>query len=187
VKRVIEGERRIMPGDSRLSEAVARYLFKLMAYKDEYEVARLSLKREVHVVLVNQFGSQAAVRYHLHPPFLRALGVKKKIKFGGWFKMVYRLLSAMRRLRGTAFDVFGLAKVRRIERHLITQYRRLIEVALDDLSPDNYAQAVKLASLPDLIRGYEAIKLRNIQRFWEEVGKISEAWPVMREQAKTRG
>jgi indolepyruvate ferredoxin oxidoreductase len=158
-----------LPGESRLSEAVARHLFKLMAYKDEYEVARLHLKRDVAGALADQFPGGATVHYHLHPPILRALGLKKKVKLGKWFDAVLHLLTGMRGLRGTAFDPFGYAEVRRVERALIGQYRSLVEKALIGLAPDTYERAVKLANLPDLIRGYEAIKLGNVRRFWDEV------------------
>jgi indolepyruvate ferredoxin oxidoreductase len=174
VKRVAETERAVMPGQTRLSTGVTRYLFKLMAYKDEYEVARLHLSPEIAQALTEQFGRGAQITYYLHPPFLRYLGLKQKIKLGKWFDIVYRLLVAMRRLRGTPFDLFGYTPVRRLERALIGEYRALIEEALTNLSPATYEQAVKLANLPDMIRGYEEVKVRNVGRFREEVGKIKE-------------
>ena len=175
VRRVRDKEQRAVSGETRLSENVARYLFKLMAYKDEYEVARLHLKAEVSEALAAQFGKQAKVSYRLHPPFLRLLGFSKKIELGRWFDVVYRLLVLMHRLRGTPFDVFGYTNVRRTERALIGQYRALIEQALGELTQDNYELAVKLASLPDIIRGYEDIKLANVDRFWDEVGQLGYA------------
>jgi indolepyruvate ferredoxin oxidoreductase len=178
VKRVAETERAVMPGQTRLSIGVARYLFKLMAYKDEYEVARLHLKPELAQSLAEQFGRGAQLTYHLHPPFLRYLGLKQKIKLGKWFDLVYRLLVAMRRLRGTPFDLFGYTPVRRLERALIGEYRALIEEALTNLSPGTYEQAVKLANLPDMIRGYEEVKVRNVERFREEVRKVVEAFLI---------
>jgi indolepyruvate ferredoxin oxidoreductase len=168
VRRVKEAEASVTT-ETRLSEAVARYLFKLMAYKDEYEVARLHLRPAFHAALAEQFGPDARLAYQLHPPFLRALGLKKKVGFGRWFHAGYRLLIALRRLRGTPFDPFGYAHVRRVERALIEEYRAAIEQALVALSPLTYEQAVTLASLPDLIRGYEGIKLANVARFREEV------------------
>jgi indolepyruvate ferredoxin oxidoreductase len=169
VKRVLEADRRAVSGETRLSEAVARYLFKLMAYKDEYEVARLHLKPELTGALAAAFPEGVKVTYHLHPPFLRALGWKKKIKLGRWFNGAFRLLVGLRGLRGTALDPFGHAEVRRVERALIGEYRSLIEKALADLSNGSYERAVKLANLPDIIRGYEDIKLRNVERFRNEV------------------
>jgi indolepyruvate ferredoxin oxidoreductase len=169
VKRVAAAERTAMPGETRLSEAVARYLFKLMAYKDEYEVARLHLKNDLAARLAAEYPDGVKVEYNLHPPMLRAMGWTKKIRFGRWFDGAFRMLTSMRRLRGTALDPFGRAEVRRVERALVGEYRALVDKALADLSPESYERAVKLAGLPDLIRGYEDIKLRNVQRFRDEV------------------
>ncbi len=169
IQRVNATEQAACPGQTDLSEAVARYLFKLMAYKDEYEVARLSLKPAARAAISAQFGERARVRYHLQPPLLKALGLKRKIQVGRWFDVVYRLLRQLRFLRGSPFDPFGYDRVRRVERELIAQYRRLVFAALDDLSADNYARAVELARLPDMIRGYDEIKLANVERFQEAV------------------
>ena len=169
LKRVFAAEQAASPGNTALSEAVARYLFKLMAYKDEYEVARLSLKPAARTALTSQFGERARVHYLLQPPILKALGLQRKIKLGRWFDVVYRGLRHLRFLRGTRFDLFGYHHVRRVERDLIAQYRRLVFGALDDLSADNYERAVKLAELPDMIRGYDEVKLGNVERFWEAV------------------
>jgi len=169
VKRVREVEAAAVSGETRLSEGVARYMFKLMAYKDEYEVARLHLTNDLATALAAEFPGGVRVRYNLHPPLLRALGWKRKIKLGKWFDRAFRLLVAMRGLRGTALDPFGYAEVRRVERALPGEYRALVEKALIGLSPETYERAVKLANLPDVIRGYEAIKLRNVQRFRDGV------------------
>lgn len=169
VKCVFDKECALCPDSQALSEAVARYLFKLMAYKDEYEVARLSLKGEVRAAMREQFGEVGRLRYHLHPPILKAFGLKRKLQFGPWFEWVYRGLRGMRGLRGTRFDIFGYDKVRRVERDLILQYRRLIFAAVEELSADNHGRAVQLAQLPDMIRGYDEIKLRNVERFWSAV------------------
>lgn len=169
VARVQAAEQAAMPGQTRLSEAVTRYLFKLMAYKDEYEVARLHLKPEARAALQAQFGADAAMTYHLHPPIFKMLGLKQKIKLGRWFDSVYRVLVGLRGLRGTPFDPFGYDAVRKLERALITEYRGLIERELAQLSPANYERAVKLAELPDLIRGYDEVKLANVARFRAQV------------------
>lgn len=169
VKAVFDKEQAICAGVTDLSEAVARYLFKLMAYKDEYEVARLSLKSEVQDAMTEQFGANATIHYNLHPPMLKAFGLKKKIKFGRWFDNAYNLLTRMKGLRGTAFDIFGYDHIRKVERELIGQYRELIFSAVEDLTPDTYSQAVKLAKLPDIIRGYDEVKLGNIEKFWTDV------------------
>jgi indolepyruvate ferredoxin oxidoreductase len=172
VARVRAAEAAAVPGQTGLSEAVARYLFKLMAYKDEYEVARLHLASGLDRELAEQFGAGAHVQYHLHPPLLRALGWNKKIKLGTWFDRVYRLLMSLRWVRGTPLDIFGYTSMRRLERALIGEYRSLIEQALADLSPGSYERAVELAQLPDLIRGYEDVKLGNVQRFREAAANL---------------
>src|SRR5439155_14125563 len=176
VKRVAVGERAAVPGETRLAEGVARHLLKLMAYKDEYGVARLHLKAALTRALADAFPWGAAVQYNLHPPLLRALGWKRKIKLGRWFDRAFRLLVAMRGLRGTVLDPFGYAEVRRVERALPGEYRALVEKALIGLSPETYERAVKLANLPDVIRGYEAIKLRNVQRFRDGVRALGFCW-----------
>jgi indolepyruvate ferredoxin oxidoreductase len=169
VARAAAAEQAAVPGETRLAEAVARYLFKLMAYKDEYEVARLHLKEDVARALAAEFPGGVEVQYNLHPPLLRALGLKKKLKLGRWVDGAFRALVALRGLRGTPLDPFGRAEVRRVERELIGEYRALVDKALVGLSPESHERAVKLASLPDLVRGYEEIKLANVRRFREEV------------------
>jgi indolepyruvate ferredoxin oxidoreductase len=167
VARVWEVEQARTPGQTRLSEAVARHLFKLMAYKDEYEVARLHLASPLAATLAAEYPDGATVHYNLHPPMLRALGWRRKIKVGTWFNGVFRLLARMKGLRGGVLDPFGYAHVRRVERALIGEYRGLIDRALAGLTPETHATAVALAELPDMIRGYEDVKLRNVARFRE--------------------
>jgi indolepyruvate ferredoxin oxidoreductase len=154
-----------VPGRTQLGEAVARQLFKLMAYKDEYEVACLLLKDEFFQRLRAEFGEDARPSFNLHPPLLRALGLKRKLRLGTWFVPVLKALRALRGLRGTPLDVFGYAGVRRVERRLIGDYRRLIEALLAGLDEANYPVAVQIAELPDLIRGYEDIKLASVDEF----------------------
>jgi indolepyruvate ferredoxin oxidoreductase len=136
-----------------------------MAYKDEYEVARLLLKDEFFQRVRAQFGDDVQLAFNLHPPLLRGLGLQRKLRLGTWFIPILKALRALRGLRGTALDVFGYAKVRRIERQLIGEYRQLIESLLPNLNEDNYDMAVQLADLPDLIRGYEGIKLASVAEF----------------------
>ena len=169
VTRVRDAERAATPGTTALGEAVARHLFKLMAYKDEYEVARLHLQNDLAAALKEQYPDGVTIHYNLHPPMLRALGWQRKIKLGRWFEGVFRALRAMRRLRGSGLDPFGRAEVRRVERALVGEYKALVDQALVGLDAASHARAVKLANLPDLIRGYEEIKLANVRRFREEV------------------
>jgi len=153
-------EQEVLPGRDDLTEAALRYLYKLLAYKDEYEVARLLLTSEWAERLRNTF-VEPKVRLNLHPPVLRDHGLKRKLELGGWFTPLLRLLIPMRRLRGTAFDPFGRSEVRRLERELIGWYEGLLEEIGSNLTPANHQLAVQLASVPDRIRGYEQIKVRN--------------------------
>jgi indolepyruvate ferredoxin oxidoreductase len=166
VGRVSAAERAAVPGETRLAEAVARYLYKLMAYKDEYEVARLHLRPEVQESIRSELG-EGVVRYQLHPPVLRTLGLQRKLSLGTWVEGLFRLLVRFRRLRGTPFDPFGYARVRRVERRLVDQYRAMVERALEGLGPESHERAVRIASLPDIVRGYEDVKLRSVDRFRE--------------------
>ena len=172
ISRVREREREAGGNGSRLTDAVARGLFKLMAYKDEYEVARLSTRPEMERELAQAFGEGARSRFLFHPPVLRALGVKRKIAFGAWFRPVLRALAKLKFLRGTAFDPFGYARVRQVERELIREYRSLLERRLEALTPENYEATVALAELADGIRGYEGVKLGNVERFRSAVNRL---------------
>jgi indolepyruvate ferredoxin oxidoreductase len=160
------------PGETAVAEAYAKGLFKLMAYKDEYEVARLHLDPVERAKVRAEFGDDAKVYFLLHPPVLRALGVKRKLKLGPWFRPAFATLRAMRRLRGTPLDVFGLPEVRRVERRLPAEYRDLVTRALEHLGPDTHATVAQIADLPDVIRGYEDIKLRNVERFREDAARL---------------
>ena len=167
VDKVARAEARAVPGRSGLGEAVARHLFKLMAYKDEYEVARLHLDAALQAELHSRFGDRIRYYWHLHPPLLRALGLTKKLKLGSWFRPAFQALYALRGLRGTALDPFGAAEVRRVERALAGEYVAHIEAALARLGPATHDAAVALAELPDQIRGYEQVKLDNVKRYRE--------------------
>ena len=172
VARVAQVEAERAPGQRGLAEAAARYLHKLMAYKDEYEVARLHLDAAVQAQLQSKFGPKIRTYWHLHPPLLRALGLKKKIRLGSWFTPAFRLLAAMKGLRGTRLDVFGYAAIRQVERALIEEYRQHLETALVRLSPVTHDLAVKLAELPDEIRGYEHVKMENVARFRDRAQQL---------------
>jgi indolepyruvate ferredoxin oxidoreductase len=165
VRRVHVAEQERTPGHDELTQAVARHLFKLMAYKDEYEVARLHLDAVEQAKMRAEFGGDAKVWFNLHPPMLRAMGLDRKLKLGSWFVPSFKALYRMRRLRGTRLDPFGKAEVRRVERALISEYRDLVGRTLAKLDPDNHETALELLELPDLIRGYEDIKLRNVALF----------------------
>ena len=158
--------------DPEIAEVYARGLHKLMAYKDEYEVARLHLDATERAKVTAEFGEGAKVYFMLHPPLLRALGLKRKLKLGPWFTPMFRLLRALRFLRGTPLDAFGLPKVRRVERRLIGEYRGLVERSLAELTPQTHATVAEIAALPDLVRGYEDIKLRSVERYRAEAERL---------------
>ncbi|MFI7121226.1 indolepyruvate ferredoxin oxidoreductase family protein [Amycolatopsis sp. NPDC049868] len=159
---------RVLEGDSTaITEAVARNLHKLMAYKDEYEVARLSLDPVVLAGIEAEFGVGSRYAYRLHPPFLRALGMKRKIALGPKFRPVFVALRAARKLRGTRWDPFGKAHVRKVERELVGQYRETILAAFGTEEADR-GRLLALAELPDLIRGYEDVKLANVEAYHRE-------------------
>ncbi|WP_106850469.1 indolepyruvate ferredoxin oxidoreductase family protein [Blastococcus sp. Marseille-P5729] len=173
VEKVRAREQTVAPDSTALAEAVAKHLFKLMAYKDEYEVARLSLDPKLRADIKATFGEDASYSFKLHPPMLRALGMSSKIALPqavgeASFKALYR----MRRLRGTALDPFGKAEVRRVERELIDKYRREIIALLESLTRANLPVAVEIANLPDMIRGYEDIKLRNVEAYRDRLATL---------------
>jgi indolepyruvate ferredoxin oxidoreductase len=147
-----------------LAEAVARNLYKLMAYKDEYEVARLLTNPEREAQIRGMWEQVESIGYNLFPPLLRAMGLKKKLKLGGWFRGPLRMLASLKGLRGTPFDLFGYAKVRREERALIGWYEQLVRGCLDRATPENLALAQEIVALPALIRGYENIKLASVHK-----------------------
>jgi indolepyruvate ferredoxin oxidoreductase len=141
---------------------VARYYAKLLAYKDEYEVARLFTEAAFASQLNSQFEGDFRLKFHLAPPLFAARDPKTghplKQEFGPWMLQAFRLLAKLKGLRGTAFDPFGYTAERRLERTLIREYEGLIDELLGGLGPDNHSLAVKLASIPDDIRGYGHVK-----------------------------
>jgi indolepyruvate ferredoxin oxidoreductase len=171
--RRVEGDRVGVAGRWRLTEAVARYLFKLMAYKDEYEVARLHGDPAFLAQLREQFEGDWTLRFHLAPPLLTRIdpktGLPTKREFGAWMLGAMRLLARFKFLRGTAFDPFGRTAERRTERALITEYEGLVDALLARLDAGNHAEAVDLARLPERIRGYGHVKERHL-------AQVREAW-----------
>jgi indolepyruvate ferredoxin oxidoreductase len=175
VTRVVAVERERTRGSgSPVAEAYARGLFKLMAYKDEYEVARLHLDAAERARRDEELGSGAKVRILLHPPLLRAMGLQRKLRLGPWVLPFLRALVRLRRLRGTRLDPFGYARVRRVERKLIDEYRELVARALERLDAASAERVAEIAALPDLVRGYEEIKLRNVERFRERAKQLGD-------------
>lgn len=158
--------------DTEFAETVARNLYKLMAYKDEYEVARLHLEPEVRSKVEASIGTDVVVKWNLHPPILRSMGLRRKLTLGPWCRPVLQVLRAGRRLRSTPLDPFGYTNMRRMERLLIAEYRELIERVSANWISQNAPIAIGLADLPDGIRGYEEVKLRNVERYRAELGKL---------------
>ena len=166
---VVHGaEERVAPGSARLTEAVARGLHKLTAYKDEYEVARLLVGPEARAAAESVGGPGARATWHLHPPLLQALGMGGKLRVpAGVGRPVMRLMAAGRRLRGTPFDPFGRTEVRRLERALVAEYRAAIATVAANLSAGNLDEAVDLAASAMDVRGYERLKLERGGAFRE--------------------
>jgi indolepyruvate ferredoxin oxidoreductase len=169
VAGVRAAESNVAADSTALTEAVARNLHKLMAYKDEYEVARLALLDESQERYRAVGGADTEVTYHLHPPMLRAMGMTKKLKFNKLGGPSFKALRAMKRVRGTRFDPFGLAEVRQVERAMIPEFEAAIDTILERLSPQNLDGAVEIANLPDQVRGYEDIKLRRAENYRDEL------------------
>jgi indolepyruvate ferredoxin oxidoreductase len=168
VERVRQAETACLPGESGLTEAVARSLFKLMAYKDEYEVARLYTETDFLKRIADRFEGPYKLHFHLAPPLLGdrdpETGHLRKRSFGPWMFSVFRLLAQLRGLRGTPFDIFGRSEERRLERRLIAEYEALVDEILDRLSSASHEVAVELASLPAEIRGFGHVKEANLAR-----------------------
>ncbi|MEJ0095588.1 MAG: indolepyruvate ferredoxin oxidoreductase family protein [Methylocella sp.] len=166
IRRTGEIEKARTPGADELIHAVARALFKLMAIKDEYEVARLYTDGSFAKQIAAAFEGDLKFEFHLAPPLLgrkNAKGEAIKTSFGPWVMPVFKALARLRFLRGTPLDVFGYAKERRLERKLITDYEALLGEILDNLSPGNHALAVALAAIPEKIRGFGHVKLRSLE------------------------
>jgi indolepyruvate ferredoxin oxidoreductase len=168
VGRVRDAEGACMAGNTALTQTVARALFKLMAYKDEYEVARLYSETDFVQRVADRFEGPYELRFHLAPPLLAERdpqsGHLRKRTYGPWMLSVFRVLAKLRRLRGTPFDIFGRSEERRTERRLIAEYRALLEEILAVLSSSNHSTAVELAALPLEIRGFGHVKEASLAR-----------------------
>ncbi len=158
--RRVEGDRL---QSTLLTEAVARYYFKLLAYKDEYEVARLHSDPTFHQKIAAQFEGEGGKKYQLNYYLAPPLFADKKLRFGPWVGVVFKVLAKFKFLRGTVLDPFGYTTERKVERALIAEYEALIDELLAKLSADNHALAVQLARIPEDIRGYGHIKTRHLE------------------------
>jgi len=180
VAQACDAETSRVPGSLALTDAVARNYAKLLAYKDEYEVARLHAGEEFRLDLERQFEGPYRLRYQLAPPLLArrdpVTGEPRKMTFGPWMLPVFRMLARFKRLRGTAFDVFGYTKERRLERQLVTDYEATVARLVCDLGPHNHSLAVSIAQLPERIRGYGHVKLASISQAKANEADLFEAF-----------
>ncbi len=179
VDKVGSVEQQVTPGQTGLTEAVARYTFKLMAYKDEYEVARLYTSGDFEQRVRRTFDGNFKLHFHLAPPLLSkkdADGHLRKAEFGSWVFGAFKLLARLRGLRGTAFDVFGRTAERRMERQLIADYFSTLDELLGGLTRENHALAVEIASLPEHVRGYGHIKHANVEKVQKRRDELLTMW-----------
>jgi indolepyruvate ferredoxin oxidoreductase len=166
VRRAEGAERELMPGSSAFAEVVAKNLFKLMAYKDEYEVARLYTDGAFLKNLHRHFEGGFTLEFHLAPPLLAErdprAGHLKKRRYGSWMLRVFAVLAELKFLRGTMLDPFGRSEERRLERRLIAEYEAPIDELGAGLAPDNHGLAVELAALPEQFGGFGHVKPANL-------------------------
>jgi indolepyruvate ferredoxin oxidoreductase len=176
VRAVESAEHAKVKGSSALADAVARSLFKLMAYKDEYEVARLYTDDEFKKRLNAQFEGDFHLEFHLAPPLVaerdQRTGHLRKRAYGPWLMRAFAVLAKLKGLRGTPFDIFGYSEERRIERSLIGDYEALVAELIAGLTPANHAIAIALAKLPERIRGYGHIKEANLKTAKAEEARL---------------
>ncbi len=170
--RVVQAEGRAAPGSLALASVAARELYRMLAYKDEYEVARLMLRGPYRRWLEQRHGGEVALRYHLQPPLLKRFGLRRKLAVGRSIEPLLQLLVRLRALRGTRLDPFGWLASRRSERELASWYPALLERLCDALTPANLERAVAIAGAPAEIRGFEALKLERAQSVRARVERL---------------
>ncbi len=167
------------PTQTGLAEAAAHSLFKLMAYKDEYEVARLYTDGAFLSNLHQQFEGGFRLEFHLAPPLLASrdpvTGELRKRAYGPWVFRAFKILARLRRLRGTFLDVFGYTEERRTERRLIGEYETILKEVAAALTPDNHPLAVEIARVPEQIRGFGHVKQRNLDKAKQREAALLEA------------
>lgn len=163
----------------RVTETVARYLFKLMAYKDEYEVARLHAQTAFKAKIDGMFEGDYKIKFHLAPPLFAkrdAEGRLIKQEFGPWMMKAFGVLAKFKFLRGSALDVFGYTEERRTERALIAQYRETVAGLLPKLTEVNQAKVVAIASIPEDIRGFGHVKEKHLKAAKEKEAALLNAF-----------
>jgi indolepyruvate ferredoxin oxidoreductase len=173
-------EERLAPASSRLAEAVAHNYFKLLAYKDEYEVARLYTQTDFLASLKRNFGNQFKLKFHFSPPLIAGRdpdsGRPKKYELGGWMLPLLRVLAPLKRLRGTPLDPFGWSRDRRMERELIVEYEELLDSFAAELDARRLDLAVTLAALPQSVRGFGPIKAQAVAKYRAERAAALHEW-----------
>jgi indolepyruvate ferredoxin oxidoreductase len=178
VDKVRAAEQKI--GQTGLAEAVALYYSKLLSYKDEYEVARLYTEAAFQAGLSRQFDGDYKLKFHLAPPLFSSrdpqTGQLIKQEFGAWMLPAFRMLAKLKGLRGTKLDVFGYTEERKTERKLIADYETMIEELLATLSAQNHPLAIKLASIPDDIRGYGHVKDAHLEKAKKKEADLLHQW-----------
>ncbi len=172
VLREVWAAERAVTDDTAFSEAVARGLHKLTAYKDEYEVARLLTDPAFASRLSAEVPGGRRMRYRLHPPVLRAMGRGRKVALGPAWRPVLRVLAMGKVLRGTPLDLFGRTPMRRLERELRDEYRAMVARLARELSAESYDTALAAAGAADLIRGYEDVKLAGVRAYRERLAAL---------------
>jgi indolepyruvate ferredoxin oxidoreductase len=181
VRRVATAEAEKAPGQARLADAVARNLHKLMAYKDEYEVARLYGAPAFRRALEAQFEGVERVELLLAPPIIAKpdpqTGRIQKRRFGPWIFAALRLLARLKGLRGGRFDPFGKTEERRTERALIGEYETICEALILGLDRSNHGRAVSIAEVPAMVRGFGHVKAANVAAARAKWANLMAAWP----------
>ena len=145
-----------------MTDAAARELYRLMAYKDEYEVARLLLRGPWRRWMERGYEGPLRITYRLHPPLLRALGLHRKLALGHWVEPLLAALARLRRLRGTSIDPFGHTRARKTERALVRWYEEVLAELARSLTPANAALSHEIAAAPEALRGFEDVKLSRV-------------------------
>jgi indolepyruvate ferredoxin oxidoreductase len=180
VERVRAAEEACRSGSTALAEAVARNYFRLLAVKDEYEVARLHRDPQMRARIAAQFSGRYRIRYHLAPPLLaprdRSTGRPRKLRLGAWMGGVFAVLARLKFLRGGWLDPFGHTEERRIERALCAEYEAIVGELVAGLRPERLALALRLADLPDMVRGYGHVKLESVARARPLLDQLKKEW-----------
>jgi indolepyruvate ferredoxin oxidoreductase len=187
VDQVAAVERRVVPSSTALTAAVARYYFKLLAIKDEYEVARLYTDGEFEKRVAATFEGDYRLKFYLAPPAWvkpdPVTGEIKKRTYGPWMMSAFRILAKLKRLRGTPLDIFGYSAERKMERRLIGQYETVMGEVLAKLAPHNLDLAIELAQVPEHIRGYGHVRQRHLGQAREHEARVLAAFRATKPSA----